>query len=109
MCKLARTMQAAENWEQAANDYRAYVNEFDPEAVEGKPKVEKPGVHICQAYFELGHCLEKLGRQEEARRTWQDLAAAAEKKIAQLQAGDARKAEFEELGKLRADAMYRIA
>lgn len=97
--KMAETVRAAGNWQQAAGHLEEYLREFDPDWREARRGIESPGARVYEARLNLGLCYQQLGRQEDARRTYQDLVALADRK----QPDDA------EADSLRAEAMYRIA
>jgi hypothetical protein len=97
--KLGHTMQAAENWSQAVQDYRAYLVEFDPTWEKDRPPAEEAGTRCLQVRFALGECLLKRGKREEARRAWQDLVRMLSD----------RPAAEDTSSDIRADAMVRIA
>lgn len=97
--KLGHTMQAAENWNQAINDYKAYLAEFDPMWEKDRPPAEGPAARSLQVRFALGECLLKRGKRAEARRAWQDLVRMLSD----------RPAAEQDSSDIRADAMVRIA
>ncbi len=99
MFKLGHTMQAAENWNQAVQDYRAYLAEFGPEWEKDRPPAEGAGTRFLEARFALGECLLKQGNRVEARRTWQDLV----RRLSRMPPGTG------ESPPIRADAMSRLA
>ena len=84
MFKRARTIQLANNHQQAINDYRAYLAEFDPDwtgnigsaaRLTGR-KREKPrpaGKHPLEARYRLGESQLRGGRHANARVNLEDL------------------------------------
>ncbi len=87
--KLGRCMEMAKKWNEAANDYQSYLNEFG-----------KEGKHKEEARYALGYCQLQVGRGEEARRVWRDLIDDLGQKEESLTAQQRR---------LWADAAFHIA
>ncbi|MCK5547612.1 MAG: tetratricopeptide repeat protein, partial [Thermoplasmata archaeon] len=86
---LARCMELAKKWKEAARDYGSYLKEFG-----------KEGKHRDEARYNQGECQLRLNQHQEARRVWRDLVRDLEEKKASLS---------EEQRQLWAKAAFNIA
>jgi uncharacterized protein YfaS (alpha-2-macroglobulin family)/tetratricopeptide (TPR) repeat protein len=106
--KRAGAMHDAKNWNQAIQDYSAYLVAFDPDWQGAIIQSVQVGKHAPEARFNLADCYFNAGNMTDARRVLQDLVRFLDKKLTGPDAGmDA--AALKTLQKLRADSMYRIA